>query len=107
VIRRHDSSRRPDDSTGPRRPGIGDITSLLERILTEVRQLRVERARKIEPKWLTIAETVAYTGMSTNWVRSLEGVAPRGLFTRVKGTVFVNRAVLDDIFEGNIELEDA
>ena len=105
MIRRHDPSERPDRSASSRRPRLGDVTSLLEQILAEIRQIRVERARKTEPKWLTIAETVTYTGMSTNWVRSLEGVAPRGLFTRVKGTVFVNREMLDDIFSGRIDLE--
>jgi len=102
--------KQPDDKgRGPAsRARIGErILDTLERVLAEVRQLRTDRTRKIEPKWLTISETVAYTGMSPNWVRSLEAVAPRGLFTRVKGTVFVNRAVLDDIFEGNIDLEDA
>jgi len=83
------------------------IHGTLDLILSEVRQLRVQKTRKIEPKWLTIAEASAYSGMSGKWVRSLEAVAPRGLFTRVRGTVFVNRQVLDDIFDGQITLEDA
>ena len=50
---------------------------------------------------------VFFTGMSTNWVRSLQRLDPRGRFTQVKGTVFMNRAMLDDLFEGRISLEDA
>ena len=106
MIRPLGHPKSQDGGSSPRAK-IGErILGTLEQVLAEVRQLRTDRTRKIEPKWLTISETVAYTGMSTNWVRSLEAVAPRGLFTRVKGTVFVNRAVLDDIFEGNIDLED-
>ena len=107
MIRSPDPSERPGGATTQRRDRVERISSVLGQILAELRQLRMERARKIEPKWLTIAEAVTYTGMSTNWVRSLENVAPRGLFTRVKGTVFVSREMLDDIFAGRISLEDS
>ena len=106
MIRPLGQPKGQDGGSSPRTKIGEKILGTLEQVLAEVRQLRTDRTRKIEPKWLTVSETVAYTGMSMNWVRSLEAVAPRGLFTRLKGTVFVNRAVLDDIFEGNIELED-
>jgi hypothetical protein len=83
------------------------VHGTLSEILTELRQLRAQSARRIEPKWLTISDAAAYTGMSVKWVRSLEPVAPRGLFRRVKGTVFVSKTVLDDLFEGRVELEEA
>lgn len=107
MIRRPDGSESAGDAP-PRGSAFAErVLTTLSEILAEIRQLRVQTSRQIEPKWLTIADAAAYTGMSVKWVRSLEEVAPRGLFRRVKGTVFVSKTVLDDIFEGRVELEDA
>jgi len=38
-------------------------------------------------------------------MRDLEKVAPRGLFRRVRGTVFIDRLMLDRVMEGDIELD--
>ena len=81
-------------------------TALLRQILEEIRRQTLARARTIDPKWLTVADAARYCGMSEKWVRSLEPSAPRGLFGRVKGTVFVSREKLDQLFEGRIDLEE-
>ena len=81
-------------------------TAVLRQILEEIRRQTLARARTINPKWLTIADAAKYCGMSEKWVRSLEPSAPRGLFRRVKGTVFVSRERLDQLFEGRIDLEE-
>jgi len=83
-----------------------DLRHLMEKLLTEVRRSREEQVRAIEPRWLKVDQARRYCGgMSANWIRDLEKGAPRGLFRRVKGTVFLDRRMLDRIFEGDIELD--
>jgi len=84
-----------------------DVRILLEKILTEVRRSREEQVRAIEPRWLKVDQARRYLGgMSETWIRDLEKVAPRGLFNRVRGTVFIDRLMLDRVMEGDIELDE-
>jgi hypothetical protein len=84
-----------------------DLRHLLEKILTEARKAREEQVRAIEPRWLKVEQARRYLGgMSANWIRDLEKVAPRGLFRRVRGTVFIDRLMLDRVMEGDIELDE-
>jgi len=81
------------------------LRQLLEKLLAEVRRNRVEQVREIEPRWLRVDQACRYLGgMSDTWVRDLEKDAPRGLFRRVRGTVFIDRLMLDRVMEGDIEL---
>ena len=45
--------------------------------------------------------------MSEKWVRALRASAPRGLFQKVKGTIFVNKQILDRLFEGKLEWKES
>ncbi len=81
-------------------------TELLRGVLKELQRQSFATPRIVEPRWLTVTEAARYCGMSEKWVRSLESTAPRGLFRRVKGTVFLDRQKLDLLFEGKLELSD-
>jgi hypothetical protein len=84
-----------------------DLQEVLQKILIEVRRNREEQVRAIEPRWLKVDQARRYLGgMSETWIRDLEKVAPRELFRRVRGTVFLDRFVLDRIMEGDIELDE-
>ena len=84
-----------------------DLRHLLEMVLTEVRRAREEQIRDIEPRWMKVDQARRYLGgMSETWIRDLEKVAPRGLFRRVRGTVFIDRLMLDRVMEGDIELDE-
>jgi hypothetical protein len=84
-----------------------DLRHLLEKVLTEVRRAREDQIRGIDPRWLKVDQARRYLGgMSETWIRDLEKVAPRGLFHRVRGTVFIDRQMLDRVMEGDIELDE-
>ena len=84
-----------------------DLRDLLEKLLSEVRRNREEEVRAIEPRWLKVDQARRYLGgMSETWIRDLEKAAPRGLFRRVRGTVFIDRLMLDRVMEGDIELDE-
>jgi hypothetical protein len=80
----------------------------LPKLLLEVRQIlqewRHEKSLPVKRRWLRVAEAALYLGVSENWIRELEEIAPRGLFRRVKGTVFLDLLMLDDIVQGDVEL---
>jgi len=84
-----------------------ELRQLLEKLLSEVRRNREEQVQAIEPRWLRVDQARRYLGgMSETWIRDLEKVAPRGLFRRVRGTVFIDRLMLDRVMEGDIELDE-
>jgi hypothetical protein len=80
---------------------------LLRDLLREIARDRLADRKVVERKWLTIGGAAEYCGMSEKWVRALEGAAPPGTFTKVKGTVFVNRSKLDRFFEAGIRDPEA
>jgi len=83
-----------------------DLQEVLKKILIEIRRNREEQVRGTKPRWLEVDQARRYLGgMSETWIRDLEKVAPRGLFRRLRGTVFIDRLMLDRIMEGIIELE--
>jgi hypothetical protein len=83
------------------------LVPLLEKVNSELRRTREEQVRAIEPRWLKVDQARRYLGgMSETWIRDLEKVAPRGLFRRVRGTVFIDRVLLDRIMEGDVELDE-
>ena len=84
-----------------------DLRELLKKLLSEVRRNREEQVQAIEPRWLRVDQARRYLGgMSETWIRDLEKVAPRGLYRRVRGTVFIDRLMLDRVMEGDIELDE-
>ena len=86
---------------------VADLQKVLKKILFEVRRNGEEQVRAIEPRWLRVDQARRYLGgMSDTWIRDLEKVGPRGLFHRVRGTVFIDRLMLDRVMEGDIELDE-
>ena len=105
----------------PPDPKHGDAAPILEAIhedllkqnalLADIHAAQLRRqfatVKVIERKWLTVAEVAEYCGMSEKWVRALRASAPRGLFQKVKGTIFVNKQILDRLFEGKLEWKES
>ncbi len=86
---------------------VREVKDLLRDVLRELARQLLANTKSVDRRWLTIAEAAEYCGMSEKWIRTLEAVAPAGTFTKIKGTIFVNRVRLDRYFESGVREQEA